>query len=150
MPHTSNDWAYQSLTLFIEGIALRFCGSSSSSFTRWAKRTGSSSVEKSATGVVSRIKWTFEDIWTHRARTDSHARGSLDWDSARTEPSVAARLRSIQYRQSQIQALQPLVIRRRTSCLLERGKVADFVPQPRGYFEGHDSGSLKDWEGWCD
>ena len=43
---TSNDWAYQSLTLFIEGISLRLCGSSSSSFTLWANRTGSSSTKK--------------------------------------------------------------------------------------------------------
>ena len=69
-PLTSNDWAYQSLTLFIEGIALRLCGSSSSSFTRWANRTGSSSVKIIVVGVVSRIK---EDIgnWqgTHQAGT---------------------------------------------------------------------------------
>jgi len=96
---TSNDWAYQSLTLFIEGIVLRLCGSSSSSFTRWARRTGSSSGEKvkSVAWVVSRIR---EDIknerGTHQARTDSRARGSPGWDSAQTEPFVAARLRSIQ------------------------------------------------------
>ena len=41
----SKDWAYQFLTLLIDGIALKLCGSSSNSFTRWARRTGSSSVE---------------------------------------------------------------------------------------------------------
>jgi len=40
---TSKDWAYQFFTLFIEGIALRLWGSSSSSLTRCARRTGSSS-----------------------------------------------------------------------------------------------------------
>ena len=40
---TSKDWAYQSLTFWMEGMALRLWGSSSSSLTRWARRTGSSS-----------------------------------------------------------------------------------------------------------
>jgi len=44
--HTSNDWAYQSFTFLMDGIALRLWGSSSSSFTRWARRTGSSSKVK--------------------------------------------------------------------------------------------------------
>jgi hypothetical protein len=43
---TSKDCAYQFLTFFIDGIAWRLCGSSSSSLTRWARRTGSSSVQK--------------------------------------------------------------------------------------------------------
>ena len=40
---TSNDCAYQCLTLVIDGIPLRLCGSSSSSLTLCANRTGSSS-----------------------------------------------------------------------------------------------------------
>lgn len=43
MGRTSNDWAYHSFTLLMEGIALRLWGSWSSSLTRWARRTGSSS-----------------------------------------------------------------------------------------------------------
>lgn len=40
---TSNDWAYQFLTFLIDGMSLRLWGSSSSSLTRCARRTGSSS-----------------------------------------------------------------------------------------------------------
>lgn len=41
--HTSNDCAYQSCTLLIEGISFKPSGRSPSSCTRWAKRMGSSS-----------------------------------------------------------------------------------------------------------
>ena len=43
---TSNDCAYQFFTLRIDGIMLRLWGSSSSSLTLWASRTGSSSARR--------------------------------------------------------------------------------------------------------
>ena len=45
------------------------------------------------------------------------------------------------YSQSQIEPLEPLTSLQHTSCLLERGKVADFVPQAWGDFEGHGRGN---------
>lgn len=96
VPHTSNDWAYQSLTLFIEGIALRFCGNSSSSFTRWARRTGSSSTKKNRRKCGQPSKGGLGGRRSYRAGTGSPARASLGRDFAQREPSVGARLGSIQ------------------------------------------------------
>lgn len=46
------------LTLLIDGIALKLCGSSSSSFTRCARRTGSSSVKVRMNGSKEGNRFT--------------------------------------------------------------------------------------------
>lgn len=82
---TSNDWAYQFFTLLMDGIALRLWGSSSSSLTRCASRTGSSSADASIL-VIPRI------CNAHQQETGSPLATFPGWDSVQKGPSAVARL----------------------------------------------------------
>ena len=85
LSRTSNDWAYQFFTFFMDGIALSWWGSSSSSFTRCARRTGSSS------GTTMGKKFPSFEI-TYRREIGWPSARYLDQDSVRTIPFAAEKL----------------------------------------------------------
>ena len=71
----------------MDGMALRLWGSSSSSFTRWARRTGSSS---SIRELLRRAKNTI--LKSYLQEIGSPSAECLDWDSDRTRPFAVEKL----------------------------------------------------------
>ena len=101
---TSNDWAYQFLTLVIEGISPALLGKSSSSFTLCASRTGSSSARtKASRGFNQSLPLLLDNSpmqTTHLGESYLLAVWCQDSDSAQTAPFAAGRCRSGERKQS--------------------------------------------------
>lgn len=111
----SKDWAYQFLTLLIDGIALKLCGNSSSSFTRCARRTGNSSIQV-------RLIWVQGRRWLHLTRTGLLSGEFLDLGFVQTIPFAATRLEKL------VSDLEKKKIRNPTASLREGRKMVDLVP----------------------